>query len=136
MPEFNLPGNDTTAFNSLNDFTQGYIEAAFFTDTGTSDDAENDLEFASFDQLDSETIKTMVADCARFRAVLPNAARSEISERQSEAGRDFWYTRNRHGVGYWDGDYPEIAAKQLEQESKRFREIRLVRGDNGEIYAE
>ena len=136
MTEFNLPGKESDAFNRLDDFTQGYVEAAFFTDSNDPDDSQEKLEFASFDQLDSETITTMVADCARFRAVLPNAARSEISERQSEAGRDFWYTRNRHGVGYWDGDYPEIAAKQLEQESKRFREIRLVRGDNGEIYAE
>ena len=136
MTEFNLPGKESDAFNRLDDFTQGYVEAAFFTDSNDPDDSQEKLEFAEFGELSRETLQTMVADCVRFIFSISHSTRQAIKDRQREAGADFWYTRNHHGVGYGDGDYPEIAAKQLEQESKRFREIRLVRGDNGEIYAE
>ena len=52
----------------------------------------------------------------------------------SEAGADFWFTRNGHGVGYWDGDYPEPQATRLDDASKRFGEVWLYVGDDGQLY--
>ena len=30
----------------------------------------------------------------------------EDDDRWEECGRDFWYTREGHGCGFWDGDWP------------------------------
>ena len=52
MPAFIMPIETTKAimsFRALDTFAQGYVEAMFFTDTGTGDDDE--LEHVTFDDL-------------------------------------------------------------------------------------
>ena len=46
------------------------------------------------------------------------------------AGHDFWLTRNGHGVGFWDGDWPEPFAEQLTEAAKRAggRDLYVSRG--------
>jgi hypothetical protein len=44
----------------------------------------------------------------------------------------FWLTQNRHGAGFWDGDYPETGAK-LTEISHRFPELELLVDDDGLI---
>lgn len=39
------------------------------------------------------------------------------------AGHDFWLTRNGHGAGYWDGDYPEGVEDRLTAAAHAFGEI-------------
>lgn len=51
------------------------------------------------------------------------------------AGHDFWLTRNGHGAGFWDGDWPEPMATRLTEESERYGEVDLYVGDDGKIYA-
>jgi hypothetical protein len=51
-----------------------------------------------------------------------------------QAGYDFWLTRNGHGAGFWDGDWPEPAATYLTKESKKFGTANLYLGDDGLIY--
>lgn len=46
----------------------------------------------------------------------------------------FWLTRNRHGAGFWDGDYPEKIGKQLTDLAHGFRELDPYVGDDGKIY--
>lgn len=50
------------------------------------------------------------------------------------AGHDFWLTRNGHGAGFWDGDYPEPIGEKLTDISKTFGEVWMYVGDDGEIY--
>ncbi len=50
------------------------------------------------------------------------------------AGHDFWLTRNRHGAGFWDGDYPEPAASQLTKASHNYGEVSLYVGDDNLIH--
>ena len=52
----------------------------------------------------------------------------------SDAGHDFWLTRNGHGAGFWDGDYPEPIGEKLTEISKTFGEVYIYVGDDGEIY--
>lgn len=47
---------------------------------------------------------------------------------------DFWLTRNHHGAGFWDGDYPEPIATQLTNLAHGFGECNLYVGDDGLIY--
>ena len=46
---------------------------------------------------------------------------------------DFWLTRNRHGAGFWDGDYP-IWGDKLTEIAHMFPEVELYVGDDGKIY--
>ncbi len=78
-------------------FTQGYIEAAFFTDGGPDHPELGDT-------LDEDSQKHMSADCAAFVQTnyeLLSRAVDRVGYGWIEAGRDFWFTRNGHGVGYW-----------------------------------
>ena len=51
-------------------------------------------------------------------------------------GHDLWLTQNRHGAGFWDGDWPEEIGERLTEISKKFGECHLYVGDDGKIYAE
>ena len=48
---------------------------------------------------------------------------------------DFWLTRNHHGAGFWDGDYPEIVGKVLTEISHAFEPVDLYVGDDGKVYS-
>ncbi len=36
---------------------------------------------------------------------------------------DFWLTRNRHGAGFWDGDYPDGIGERLSDIAHGFGEV-------------
>jgi hypothetical protein len=124
-----------TAWRDLDAFTQGYVEAMFFTSTG--DDGEAFAE--GFADLAPETLARIIADCAKFqegsawlRAV--NAAKGYDFPGEADAGRDFWFTRNGHGCGFWDGDWPEPHATALTDAARAFGEVDAYLGDDGKVY--
>lgn len=49
----------------------------------------------------------------------------------SDAGiaHDFWLTRNRHGCGFWDGDYPD-GGKALSNNAHAYGGIDLMPGEH------
>ena len=51
-----------------------------------------------------------------------------------QVAHDFWLTRNRHGAGFWDGDYEEEAGKKLTEIAHSFGEVHPYVGDDGKIY--
>lgn len=135
MSEYTIPlGDDTKAYNALDTFTQGYIEAMFFTECH----ADNpELEDATFSDLAPETIAACVAQCARFQekyaSLLVEAYGRGYSEEQ--AGHDFWFTQNGHGVGFWDRE--ELSAGELGERLSaacRRNEVYVYRGDDGLVY--
>ncbi len=77
----------------------------------------------------------MVADCKRFQE--ENA--DDIStypggQYTSEeiAGHDFWLSRNGHGSGFFDGDWPD-AGDRLDKASEAYGEVYLYTSC-GQIY--
>jgi hypothetical protein len=112
----------------LDTFTQAYIEAALFTSTD-DDGAPLDDRFG-IDDIAPETLATMVADCDRFTT----DHFDDIADDYPRAGHDFWLTRNGHGAGFWDGDWPDEVGDRLTQASKAFGEYDLYVGDDGRIY--
>lgn len=126
MPEFIMNDQEDPEFQALDEFTKGYVEALFFTESCTSVDTEEfctpefqalieegqsdgrvpgDCAWCDFDAASKAQI---IEDCAKFQAenaeglaeALDNGSIDGYDERA--AGRDFWYTRNGHGVGFWD----------------------------------
>jgi hypothetical protein len=116
----------------LDSFARAYIEALFFTEAGP------DGEFTTEHELAPEAIAKIKADCDKFQE-LAGELTSNGCTRSNEysdwemAGHDFWFTRNGHGVGFWDGDWPEVGDK-LTAISKGFGEVWAYFGDDGFIY--
>lgn len=106
MPKFILDYGSTEAvkrYNEQDTFTRGYIEAMFFTNTGTGDDGE--LEHATVADLDDDAWETIIKDCKGFQennAELLEVAYGCDGYNEENAGHDFWYDRNGHGTGFWD----------------------------------
>jgi hypothetical protein len=145
MPEFIMEGKHDRAFRALDDFTQGYIEAAFFTcgnECGTlpgpdaDENGEGDNREVGFEDLAPEALAAIMADCDSFRDDAKIVAAIQADE--AKAGRDFWYTRNGHGCGFWDGDWEKLAgedaADALDARARAFREVDLYLGDDGKVY--
>lgn len=129
--------------DKLDAFTRGYMECALWSslaDNGDPLDADHTIE-----DLAPETVATMIADCAKFQAenrALLDAEYAaweetrEIRKRldDSFAGHDFWLTRNGHGAGFWDGDWP-VSGEALDKACKAYGEVNFYTGDDGRIYA-
>ena len=114
---------------ALDLFRRGYIEAGYFTE-GDDSELQGDLDPAAF--------KRVSADCATFvRDNWPQLV--EAAERfgytWERAGADFWFTRNGHGVGYWDR--PELDAGglgNLLSAACRDHPAEFYLGDDGRVH--
>jgi hypothetical protein len=114
-------------------FTRQYIATALWSsnDESTPQGGEPMDANYSVDDISEDALERIKADCAKFQA--ENA--DTLSEFDAEqTGHDFWLTRNHHGAGFWDGDYPEPAATILDNASKAFGECDLYIGDDGKVY--
>lgn len=119
--------------SAFDDFYSAYVECALW-----SSNCENDPDGGPGDPLDKEhgpddlspeTARRMRADAAEFFL----QARELIEEKgPSAAGHDFWLTRNGHGAGFWDGDWPENGDK-LTTIAEVFGEVHLYLSDKGTI---
>lgn len=124
-----------TNYLGMDEFTSSYLESALWSSTDGEGEPLDSVKYADT-ELAVETVTRFKADCAKFRA--DNAALLErASEFQSEAhqAHDFWLTRNGHGAGFWDGDYPKELGDALTKACKAFGECDLYLGDDGKIYA-
>lgn len=138
MPEFTLDRGSSDAarrFALLDDFTQGYIEAMFWTETGSGDDGK--LEDATLADLAPETWAEIEKDCRDF--VIANAAdlgaayeHPTVSYSPAYAGHDYWLTRNGHGAGFWDRDLGDLGERL--SSACRYDERALYMGDDDQLY--
>lgn len=114
----------------MKEFFEAYVEAALWSsDDNYGEPLEKNF---GFEDLAPETTEKMKQDCEEFFHVNWNL----ISGNLPRAGHDFWLTRNGHGCGFDDGDWPEAIGKLLTKASKKFKEVSLVVGDDGKIYQE
>lgn len=75
------------------EMVKGYLEAAEFADKPEGCDR---CEF------NKASIRRAARDCSAFLASLSEGARELADTR--DGGRDFWFTRCGHGVGFWEDD--------------------------------
>lgn len=120
--------------HSINDpFIGGYIEAAFFTA-----DESDDMSEMGYSNIAAESLSKIERDCMKFKSAasdLLSAARDEYNYTDEQAGRDFWFTRNGHGVGFWDRGLGDIG-ESLTKMAKVFPEVNILLGDNSKVYIE
>lgn len=120
---------------TLDRFTAAYLECALWSSTDDDGTPLDNVKYADT-ELAPETLARFKADCDRFQTantdLLAQADEYQSADRQ---GHDFWLTRNGHGAGFWDGDYPKELGERLTDASKAFGECDLYIGDDGLIYA-
>jgi hypothetical protein len=123
----------------MNAFTRGYLETALWSSTNDGGDPLDDNY--NLDDIHPDTLAQAVKDCDAFQAAhaadieaVYNACHNPKSWVLAQFGHDFWLTRNRHGAGFWDGDYPEPMATRLTEDAQAYGSIDLYVGDDGRIY--
>ena len=141
MPEFIMQGRDAIASESA--FVQGFIEALLFTETSPVYDSENWFSEETqkaieegqsdgtiptdigADSLTAEAIAFCRKLCVEFQekaAPLLALAYERDDYDESQAGRDFLYTRLGHGVGYWD----RAALRATEEDSAEYERLTQI----------
>lgn len=115
----------------MKDLLHSYLATALWSSTG-DDDEPLDKRYG-IESFAPEAIEQATRDCAAFesqvRAYLDASGQSD-----ARAGHDFWLTRNRHGAGFWDGDWPDDVADDLTDIAHAFGETDAYIGDDGLVY--
>lgn len=120
----------------LDEFTEAYIATALWSSTDNSDETGGeplDTNYGPWD-IHPDTLSRMIADCASFQESEARHGFSTIDENLGQAGHDFWLTRNGHGAGFWDGDWPKDEGERLTKVSEAYGEFDLIVGDDGFIH--
>lgn len=112
----------------LGDFAQGYVEAMFFTNCDTGDAREDHANELGVGRLTRTSVAAIERDCDNFQGHAEAAIAAVLRHGKrdlADMGRDFWFTRQGHGVGFWEGEargYPGSTGEVLTHEAKRFGE--------------
>lgn len=119
--------------NDLDRFTAAYIEAVFFTDTG--DDGQPSREA----DLSGDALADIEADCRSFWRrfgcyVTTDICNEAFGDPITQAGHDFHFTRNGHGVGFWEDEWPECYRDMLTKAAENYGPLDIYEADDGLIY--
>ena len=126
--------------SNLEIFIQAYLECALWATRSTFMDASgNDLPLDTFynaDCVQSSAREQVKLECEDFleREDVSSISQKWGEEEYKQAGYDFFLTRNRHGAGFWDGDWPESDGETLTKASHEAGSSEPYVGDNNEIY--
>lgn len=106
-----------------------YIEAAAFTDFGTDSDIPSDADFAP------ESIEAARNTCADFLRANEDISLAYVNSGKTwdAFGHDLWFTRNRHGVGFWDRGIGELG-ELLTEAAHKIGETWTYQGDDDLVY--
>lgn len=117
----------------MDTFTRSYIQTILWAEMDHADEQGGEPLERNYGPEDfaPEALARIVSDCARFQ----ERAGDLINEpdHRGDAGADFWFTRAGHGVGFWDGDWPENG-ERLTVLAKSFGEQWVTVGDDGRLY--
>jgi hypothetical protein len=122
----------------LRSLIDAFIRALLFAETDRCDQPL-DAHYTAADLSPALRLR-IAAECAQFldqahdTLVSVECARQDASVYES-AGHDFLLTRNGHGCGFWDGDWPEDAGSALTDLARSFKELAVYVGDDGKIYS-
>lgn len=115
---------------AFDEFFRAYVSCALWS--STDDDGES-LDVYTIDDIEGDTVAQMRTDCREFL----DLASDLIGDNASDAGHDFWLTRNRHGSGFWDRGTlygTDGEGRKLTDLAHSFGEACLLVGDEGLIF--
>jgi len=121
---------------------KSYMETALWAETDNADESGGELLDKNYgiDDLAPEAIEKMRRDVEKFFAdndsEINRAMKVGMGKSAEEIAHDFWLTRNGHGAGFWDGDYPKDIGDNLTKASKKFGEQNIYVGDDGKLHVD
>ena len=120
--------------NILDIFVTSYIKTALWSSIDGEGVPLDDSKYAD-SKLAPATLRRIKMDCARFIVRGRKLFGEYFTGPQvARTAHNFWLTRNHHGAGFWDGDYPENVGEKLTDLAHSFGECDLYIGDDGKIY--
>ena len=107
------------------EFIAAYLEAVDFTELGEDGQPPIDAE------IDEDFLRESIIDCLAFYSRIECYLSPKNIE---QAGHDFWFTRNRHGVGFWDRPevYGDTYTEMFTKIAESFGEAYAVYDEIGE----
>lgn len=116
-------------------FFKSYIETALWASSDINNDENDDssLENQNYliDDFNSESLSKLKKDCESFF----QSNFEMIKDVLERAGHDFFLTQNRHGAGFWDGDWSKEIGDKLTKESHDYGEVDFWVSE-GKIYCD
>ncbi len=127
MPAFQL--NKTgRAYDCLSPFAKAYVEAMFFTNCDSGDEDEDKANRLGTERLTRGALMAIAIDCDKFhdenRATIVECVAA--GKTLDSIAHDFWFTRQGHGVGFWEGEsrgYPGNTGDKLDAAAKKMGEV-------------
>ena len=112
---------------------KGYLDCAEWC--GLMDEDREALELSVSPRWSEATLIEADAICLEFmREFYPKLSSLEMDDGCAEqAGMDLWLTRNRHGAGFWAGDWPEPFASEATDWSHAYGEANVMLDPDTEI---
>lgn len=118
-------------------FIKHYLVASLWSSTyGENGEKQLDDGEHSFSDVTLTQLAKVAGDFFDANFTLLSQAAETVGYSWEIAGHDLWLTQHHHGAGYWDGDLDEELGNALTEAAKLLKEIDLVVGDDGQIYAE
>lgn len=107
-------------------FLQSYIECALWSSNDESTPAGGVPLDDSYgpEDIDPGTLRSMIEDCEAFYEAMHTVWRHAGLE-DSQAGHDFWLTRNGHGAGFWERGLPSEAGDRLTASAQNYGDVDL-----------
>lgn len=112
------------------EFLTAYVSCLSWADAPIEEDPES-----GFYPLSEEAFERAEIECKAFLYRAWSYIEAEgIANAYDQAGHDFLLTRNGHGVGFWDGDWPKYG-DWLSKISESFGTL-CVWADGGELHTD
>ena len=109
-----------------------YFEALFFADVNCDSDIENYAEL-DFRDINEESLVKQIKQLDEFFEKADHILENTDYD-HGQACHDFFFTRNGHGVGFWENDHcNEEQGKALTEIAQSFGETYTYEND-GQLY--
>jgi hypothetical protein len=118
----------------MNDATRSYLETALWSSSRCDDEGKDlgpfDDEYGP-DDFDAESLTQATKDVSEFIAYVEEKGWLSDGHSYAQVAHDFWLTRNRHGAGFWDGDYEHGEA--LTEWAHAYGSVDVLEIGNGKV---
>lgn len=118
------------------DVERAYWECALWSTTVDDGRSFGAAGYTLWD-LDPTAWRTARADIVAFLTTIaeerPVDAWPLVAKNAGRFGQDFWLTRNGHGAGFWDGDWPDEIGTWLTEIARPYGEVYLYVDDSGRV---
>lgn len=133
MPEF-IPVHTPGALPD--DFTTAYVNAIEWLLSDSDDNEHGISDRDAAEGFSDDAIEAAISICADFQQTYADALQAayDTGYTPSQAGADFWLTRNHHGSGFWDRGLPWDLGQWLTYAALAYGECDSYVGDDNLIY--